>query len=204
MINKMKSMQSKTKLLLSVAIILIVASFASLALTYSGNDVKTETIKLNSIVCNTCVDKLNTVIGSIDGVSKVDISLTEKQAIVTFDDSKTSLDKIENAITSAGYNANDKLADKDAFDKLPACCQGKGKEGCKGKDEMNMNMNDSKEQSGCKGMDSMNMKDCKGMDSMNMKDCKEQSGCKGMDNMNMNDSKDHSCCNKSKCTGKSN
>jgi copper ion binding protein len=157
MINKMKSMQSKTKLLLSVAIILIVASFASLALTYSGNDVKTETIKLNSIVCNTCVDKLNTVIGSIDGVSKVDISLTEKQAIVTFDDSKTSLDKIENAITSAGYNANDKTADKDAFDKLPACCQAKEKSGCKGKDEMNMN--DSKENSGCKDKNMNDSKD---------------------------------------------
>jgi len=30
---------------------------------------------------------------------------------VNFDKSKTSLDKIENAITSAGYDANDKKAD---------------------------------------------------------------------------------------------
>jgi len=173
MINKMKSIQLKTKLLLSVAIILIIASFSSIALTSSnsGNVVKTETITLNSIVCDNCVDRLNKVIGSVDGVSDVNISLTEKQAIVTFDDSKTSLEKIENAITSAGYNANDKLADKDAYDKLPACCQGQGKS------------------------------DCKGMDNMNMNDSKEHSGCKDK-NINMNDSKDHSCSDKGKCTGK--
>ncbi len=181
MINKMKSMQSRTKLLLSIAVVLIVTSFASLALTYSGIDTKTETIKLNSIVCDQCVDRLNKVIGSIDGVSNVEISLTEKQAVVTFDDSKTSLDKIENAITSTGYSANDKLADKDAFAKLPACCK-------------------IKEQSGCKGMDNMNM-DNKNMDNMNMNDSKEQSGCT-RNKMNMNGSKDNSCSNKGNCNGK--
>jgi len=167
----MKSMQSRTKLLLSIAVVLIVTSFASLALTYSGNNAKIETIKLNSIVCDQCVDRLNKVIGSIDGVSNVDISLTEKQAIVTFDDSKTSLDKIENAITSTGYNANDKLADKDSFEKLPACCK-------------------IKEHSGCKGMDNMNMDNMK-MDNMNMNDSKDK-------NMNMEGcSKDNGGCNKS-------
>jgi len=170
MINKMKSMQSRTKLLLSIAVVLIVTSFASLALTYSGNDANTETIKLNSIVCDQCVDRLNKVISSIDGVSNVDISLTEKQAVVTFDDSKTSLDKIENAITSTGYNANDKLADKDAFEKLPACCK-------------------IKEHSGCKGMDNMNMDNMK-MDNMNMNDSKDK-------NMKMEGSMDNGCCNKS-------
>jgi len=158
MINKMKSMQARTKLLISIAIMLIVTSFASIALTYSANNVKTETIKLNSIVCNQCVDRLNKVIGSIDGVSNIDISLAEKQAVVTFDESKTSLEKIENAITSAGYNANDKLANKDAFDNLPECCKMKEHSGCKGMD--NMNMDESKEQSGCKDKN-MNMNDTK-------------------------------------------
>lgn len=185
MLNKIKTMKTKTKLLASLFILLIFVSLASLAMTFTGNDSKTETIKLNSIVCDNCVDRLNKVIGSIDGVSKVDISLAEKQAVVTFDDSKTNLAQIENAITSSGYNANDKLADKDAYDKLPACCQGQMKSGCKGKD--NMNMDNSKEQSGCNGMDNMNMKDSKG-----------QSGCT-RDKMNMSDSKDHQCCNKGKC-----
>jgi copper ion binding protein len=168
MFNKIKSMQSRTKLLLSIAVVLILTSFASLALTYSGNNAKTETVKLNSLVCDQCVDTLNKVIGSIDGVSNVDISLTEKQAIVTFDDSKTSLDKIETAITSAGYSANDKLADKDAFEKLPACCKIKENSGCKGMDNMNMNMNDSKNKN-------MNMEGC----SKDKGGCTKGSKCTG-------------------------
>ena len=175
MLNKIKSMQSRTKLLLSIAVVLMVTSFASLALTYSRDNSKTETIKLNSIVCDQCVDRLNKVIGSIDGVSNVEISLTEKQAVVSFDDSKTSLDKIENAITSAGYSANDKSADKDAFENLPACCK-------------------IKEHSGCKGMDDMNM------NNMDMNDSKGQSGCT-RNKINMGESKNSNCCGKDGCSG---
>lgn len=117
-----KSFLSKGTIL-TIVILLSFLSFAIITYALSQDGDKTETIKINSMVCSQCVDRLNKAIGSIDGVKNVEVDLKKKQAVVTFDESVTSLDKIENVITATGYDANSKKADKSAFDKLPECCQ---------------------------------------------------------------------------------
>jgi copper ion binding protein len=84
---------------------------------------KTITIKLNSIQCGMCVDIIEKAISDVDGVRKVKVNLDKKIATVTYDTGKTTKAKIENAITSAGYNANNKIANKEAYDKLAGCCK---------------------------------------------------------------------------------
>jgi mercuric ion binding protein len=111
-------------------------SLITYAVTRDGD--KTETIKISTMVCDLCVDRLNKAIGSIEGVRSVNVDLKNKQAVVTFDESLTSLGKIEDMITATGYEANNKKADQTAFDKLPGCC--KFKEKAKHED---MKMNDS-------------------------------------------------------------
>lgn len=100
-------------------------SIITYAVTRDGDN--TETIKISTMVCDMCVDKLNKAIGSIEGVKSVNIDLTNKQAVVTFDETVTTLENIENVIAKTGYNANNKKADKTAFDNLPGCCKIKGK-----------------------------------------------------------------------------
>ena len=39
----------------------------------------------------------------IDGVSKADVSLEKAEAVVTFDDAKTSANALTDAATKAGY-----------------------------------------------------------------------------------------------------
>ena len=47
----------------------------------------------------------------------------EKVAHINYDKSKTDLTKIENAITMACYDANDKKADPTAYQNLDDCCK---------------------------------------------------------------------------------
>ena len=61
----------------------------------------------------------------VDGVTDVKVDLDTKTATVEFDNSKTTLSDLEKAITMAGYDANDKAADPDAYDKLDKCCKAK-------------------------------------------------------------------------------
>ena len=98
-------------------------TFAIISYALSLDSDKTETIKINSMVCNMCVDRLNKAIGTIAGVKNVEVDLKNKQAVVTFDESVTTLIQIEDIIVATGYNANNKKADMSAFDKLPGCCK---------------------------------------------------------------------------------
>ncbi len=84
---------------------------------------KTIIVNLNSMQCNMCVEKITKAINTVEGVSKVKINLDKKTATVTFNSDKTNKEEIENAITSAGYDANDKLADPNAYEKLSSCCK---------------------------------------------------------------------------------
>ncbi len=81
------------------------------------------TIKLNSIQCNMCVEKITEAIKSVDGVVKTKVNLNKKSASVTYNADITSKEEIENAITSAGYDANEKPADSEAYEKLSSCCK---------------------------------------------------------------------------------
>jgi periplasmic mercuric ion binding protein len=108
--------------------------FLPLVLIFLANGIKSESavygnektvIALGSIVCGQCVTKVENALIKVDGVIDVNVDLDSKQAAVTFDNSVTSLEKLENAITKAGYDANDKKADDDAYNRLPGCCKAK-------------------------------------------------------------------------------
>ena len=104
-------------------VVTIMAIFfaASVLPSYAGDE---ETIvNTPTIVCNMCKKNISSALKKIEGVNKVNVDLKEKKVSVTFDDSKTNLEAIENAITSAGYDANDKKADHEAYEKLDGCCK---------------------------------------------------------------------------------
>ncbi len=60
---------------------------------------------------------------SLDGVKSAQVDLKRKVVAVEFMTSKLDLGKIETAITKAGYAANDKKADPEAYEKLDECCK---------------------------------------------------------------------------------
>ena len=111
--------------------LLILAVFTLVMMTISVNiseskeiqKSKTITIELNSIQCDMCVEKVTEVINSVVGVEKAEVDLEKKIATVTYNTDMTNKKAIEKAITSAGYNANKKTADKEAYNNLSSCCK---------------------------------------------------------------------------------
>ena len=84
---------------------------------------KTAELKLSTIQCGMCVRTIEKALDKLGGVTNIDIDVENKKATVTFDDTKTDLPKIEDAITMAGYCVNDKLSDPGAYEKLHNCCK---------------------------------------------------------------------------------
>lgn len=55
------------------------------------------------MVCTGCVQTVTKALRKVDGVSSAEVSLEKKEAIVTFDDAKTSVDSLMKATGSAGF-----------------------------------------------------------------------------------------------------
>ena len=89
----------------------------------STNSGDVTVIKLPTIQCDNCKKNITKALNKVDGVSGFAISVEGKTAKIKFDKSKTDISKIENAITAAGYDVNDKKADPEAYAKLDDCCK---------------------------------------------------------------------------------
>lgn len=114
----------KTKIYKRLTLILVLLAFTSINLNANSIvDEKTVVISLPSIQCGTCVKTIKKALGKVKGVIEIQVDLENHKAAITFDDSKTSVEKLEVAITTAGYDANDKPAVAEAYDKLSSCCK---------------------------------------------------------------------------------
>src|SRR5437870_5144424 len=79
-------------------------------------DVRTVTIDLSTnMVCGTARKIINKALKKIDGVIEADVETVDRVAVVTYDDSRTSLAELETAITNVGYDANDQKGDPEAY-----------------------------------------------------------------------------------------
>jgi len=63
------------------------------------------TIKIEGMMCGHCQASATKAISSMGGVSEVKVSFADKQATVTYDPKKTTVDTIKAAIVDAGYKA---------------------------------------------------------------------------------------------------
>lgn len=64
---------------------------------------KTVTLRVDNMSCATCPPVVKKSLGRMDGVSRVEVSLEGKTAIVTYDDAKTDVAALIEATTNAGY-----------------------------------------------------------------------------------------------------
>ena len=77
--------------------LMLAAALPALAAT------KTVTLAVPSMHCAMCPVTVKKALDSVPGVSKVDVSLAKKDAVVTFDDAKTSVSALTKATANAGY-----------------------------------------------------------------------------------------------------
>ena len=62
-----------------------------------------ETINVDGMTCNHCKMTVEQAAGKLDGVAKAKVDLKKNTLTVKFDEGKTSLDLIKDAVSEAGY-----------------------------------------------------------------------------------------------------
>lgn len=67
---------------------------------------KNVTIKISGMGCQNCVKAVTEELSSLDGISKVNVSLENASAEVEYDESKVSTDKMISAIKELEYEAS--------------------------------------------------------------------------------------------------
>ena len=81
------------------------------------------TVMTPTIQCGMCEKNIEVGLAKVDGVASSTVDLSTKTTKVSFDAQKTDLLKIEKAISNLGYQANETLANSEAYESLPACCK---------------------------------------------------------------------------------
>lgn len=87
-----------TKLLAAAAFALCVVTSSS---AFAGE--RTLTLAVQNMYCDACPLIVRKSLEAVPGVAKAVVSFKEKTAIVTYDDSKTSVNALAAATTKAGY-----------------------------------------------------------------------------------------------------
>jgi mercuric ion binding protein len=90
-----------------ITLLLIVALFSTPSLA------ATETVKLavEGMTCAACPITVKVALNKVEGVSQVEVSYPEREAVVTFDNTQTSVEALTKATSNAGYPSTVKLSE---------------------------------------------------------------------------------------------
>lgn len=67
---------------------------------------QTVTLSVPGMTCAACPITVKKALSKVEGVTKTAVNFGEREAIVTFDDSKTSVEALTQASENAGYPAS--------------------------------------------------------------------------------------------------
>lgn len=71
---------------------------------------QTVALSVSGMTCATCPIAVKTALKRVDGVKNAVVTFENKQAVVTFDDSKTNAQALMSATAQAGFPSTQKLA----------------------------------------------------------------------------------------------
>ena len=66
----------------------------------------TATITVKGMTCGGCVNSVTKALKGVNGVQEANVDLEGQKATVTFDEAKTSVDALKEAVEDAGYNTH--------------------------------------------------------------------------------------------------
>ncbi len=103
----------------------VLKTLSVVALTFLGSAVfaqtKTDKIKVLGN-CGMCKKKIETAL-KVPGVSSADWDKNTKILTVSYDSTKISNDQVQQKVAAVGYDTQKVKATKEAYGKLPGCCQ---------------------------------------------------------------------------------
>ena len=117
-----------------INLFLMLMCFATFALA-QGNDKSKgkgkkvgnqEIVIKTSAQCDMCKERIEKALGLEKGIKSAVLDVDSKNLKVVFNATKTTAQKIREAVAKVGYDADEVLASKDAYKALPACCKKDG------------------------------------------------------------------------------
>jgi copper chaperone CopZ len=102
--------------------LLIMCSFCVMGQTKS---VQILTIKTPEILCEKCKLQVETYLKRHDGLLETNINYRKGETRVKFLSDRTDIEQLKTAIANCGFDADDVLADPEAYRKLPISCKKK-------------------------------------------------------------------------------
>ncbi len=83
-----------------------------------------DTVRIKtSAVCEQCKEKIENDLSFEKGIKSSRLDLKTKVVVVIYNTKKTDPQKIREAITRIGYDADSLKADLKSYNKLPECCK---------------------------------------------------------------------------------
>lgn len=61
-------------------------------------------VKIEGMMCDNCVARVKKALEGLNGVQSADVSLADKQAVVTFDEAAVSVDDLYEAVEATGFD----------------------------------------------------------------------------------------------------
>lgn len=102
--------------------ILTIVSFLILGTSMLFAQVKTAKFEVKGN-CGMCEKTIEKAAKSVDGVTAADWNKKTKVMVVSFDESKTSVKKVQIAIAKVGYDTPLHKASDKVYKALPGCCK---------------------------------------------------------------------------------
>ncbi|MBR9758321.1 MAG: heavy-metal-associated domain-containing protein [Algicola sp.] len=73
--------------------------------------------------CGMCKRTIEKAANGVEGVASANWDVAKKKIDVSFDDTKTDVAAIHNAIAASGYDTEQVAGNLDAYEDLPECCK---------------------------------------------------------------------------------
>ena len=83
----------------NLLVFLVVVAFAAPALA----DIQTVTLSVPGMTCAACPITVKKALSKVEGVSEISVSYENREAVVSFDDEKASIQDLTKATGNAGY-----------------------------------------------------------------------------------------------------
>jgi mercuric ion binding protein len=83
--------------------LIAIAALASALTAPAWAATQTVTLSVPGMTCAACPITVKKALTKVDGVQKVEVSYEKLAAVVTFDDTKTTVDALTKATENAGY-----------------------------------------------------------------------------------------------------
>lgn len=83
--------------------LIVFVALASALITPAWAATQTVTLSVPGMTCAACPFTVKRALTKVDGVQKVEVSYEKLAAVVTFDDTKTTVEALTKATENAGY-----------------------------------------------------------------------------------------------------